>query len=132
MNRHRNRGLRKICNCPRRTWAKCPHSWHFNFKPKGGPSYRFSVDSEAGKRIEAKGDAEGLADGWRTQIRAGTFRRRTEPQVAPSAAATELTLASSERRLGLIRFRGHLPKGGYDVPTDGRHFQEDPAPAPAV
>lgn len=24
------------------------------------------------------------------------------------------------RGLGLIRSRGHLPKGGYDVPTDGR------------
>jgi hypothetical protein len=23
-------------------------------------------------------------------------------------------------RLRLIRFRGHLPKGGYDVQTDGR------------
>jgi hypothetical protein len=31
----------------------------------------------------------------------------------------------------LIRFRGHLPKGGYDVPSDGRHPQA-PAPAPAV
>jgi transposase len=30
----------------------------------------------------------------------------------------------------LIRFRGHLPKGGYDVQTDGRH-NEDPASAPA-
>ena len=26
--------------------------------------------------------------------------------------------------MGLIRFRGHFPKGGYDVHTDGRHFQE--------
>jgi hypothetical protein len=24
-------------------------------------------------------------------------------------------------RLDLIRFGGHLPKGGYDVQTDGRH-----------
>jgi hypothetical protein len=29
--------------------------------------------------------------------------------------------------LRLIRFGGHLPKGGYDVQTDGRHAQ---APAP--
>jgi hypothetical protein len=29
----------------------------------------------------------------------------------------------------LIRFRGHLPKGGYDVQTDGRHFQAPAAPA---
>jgi hypothetical protein len=31
--------------------------------------------------------------------------------------------------LGLIRFRGHLPKGGYDVPTDGRDPQTPAAPA---
>jgi hypothetical protein len=31
--------------------------------------------------------------------------------------------------VGLIRFRGHLPKGGYDVPTDGRHPQAPAAPA---
>jgi hypothetical protein len=35
------------------------------------------------------------------------------------------------RRLRLIRFRGHLPKGGYDVQTDGRH-EEGSAPAPAL
>ncbi len=29
----------------------------------------------------------------------------------------------------LIRFRGHLPKGGYDVQTDGRHPQAPAAPA---
>jgi len=23
--RHSNNGLRKICNCSRRQWAKCPH-----------------------------------------------------------------------------------------------------------
>jgi len=36
------------------------------------------------------------------------------------------------RRMRLIRFRGHLLKGGYDVHTDGRHSEEEPAPAPAV
>lgn len=29
----------------------------------------------------------------------------------------------------LIRFGGHLPKGGYDVPTDGRHSEAPAAPA---
>ena len=90
--KHTNRGIRKICECPRRNWAKCPHSWHFNFKPKGGPSYRFSVDSEAGKHIEAKGDAEGLADTWRSRIRAGTFRRRGQ-SAAQEAPVVTLTLA---------------------------------------
>jgi hypothetical protein len=31
--------------------------------------------------------------------------------------------------LGLIRSRGHLSKGGYDVPTDGRHSHAPAAPA---
>ena len=30
--RHHNDGLRKICGCPRRQWAKCRHPWHFSFK----------------------------------------------------------------------------------------------------
>src|SRR5262245_13085171 len=76
--RNQHRGIRKICKCARRGWAKCPHSWHFNFKPKGGPAYRFSVDMEAGKHIASKSDAENLAHDWRNQINAGTFRRRAE------------------------------------------------------
>jgi hypothetical protein len=32
---HRNAGFRKVCKCPRRGWAKCPHSWHFNFAWRG-------------------------------------------------------------------------------------------------
>jgi len=31
--------------------------------------------------------------------------------------------------MDLIRFGGHLPKGGYDVQTDGRHPQAPAAPA---
>ena len=33
--------------------------------------------------------------------------------------------------MGLIRFRGHLPKGGYDVQTNGRYAQT-PAAASAI
>ena len=36
------------------------------------------------------------------------------------------------RSVGLIRFRGHFPKGGYDVHTDGRNNSQAPAPPPAV
>lgn len=88
--RNQNRRLRKICDCPRRKWAKCPHSWHFNFKPKGAPGYRFSVDSEAGKHIEPKGEAEALADNWRTAIRAGTFRRAHEIAPVETVAASNV------------------------------------------
>ena len=34
--RRHNGGLRKRCGCPRKVWPKCPHSWHFNYKPRGG------------------------------------------------------------------------------------------------
>jgi integrase len=92
MNRHNNNGLRKVCACPRRTWAKCRHPWHFNFKLPGVPGYRFSVDAEAGKHIESKGEAEALADGWRTAIRAGTFRRRAEQPVSSPTTPDATTL----------------------------------------
>jgi integrase len=98
--RQKNNGLRKLCDCPRRRWPKCAHSWYFNFKPKGGPSYRFAVDSEVGKHIAEKGKAEDLADTWRAQIRAGTFRRAAE-RPAPSETSVEphdvVTLATFGR-----------------------------------
>jgi serine/threonine protein kinase len=40
-----------------------------------------------------------------------------------------LVLRCLRKDLDLIRFRGHLPKGGYDVQTDGRHPQAPAAPA---
>jgi hypothetical protein len=46
-----------------------------------------------------------------------------------SAHAWEARLSSRYLWLGLIRFRGHLPKGGYDVQTDGRYSQAPVAPA---
>jgi hypothetical protein len=39
--------------------------------------------------------------------------------------------SSTNGELRLIRFGGHRPKGGYDVPTDGKHLHT-PARAPAV
>jgi integrase len=99
--RQQNRGLRKICGCARRVWAKCGHSWHFNFKVRGGQIYRFSVDSEAGKHIESKTDADALADSWRSAIRAGTFRRRAEapPEVA-APAIDVVTLTTFSEKYG--------------------------------
>jgi integrase len=126
-SRHQNRGLRKICGCARRKWAKCGHSWHFNFKPKGGPSFRFSVDSEIGKHIEAKTEAEALADGWRSAIRSGMFRRRSDHSMSPDVRekSQELTLAkfaetyferrgktaSPGERSYLLRLKAFTPKG---------------------
>lgn len=69
---HRNSGLRKICSCPRRGWAKCPHPWHFNFCWRG-IAYRFSLVRYAGREITGKTEAEALADKIRAEIRSETF-----------------------------------------------------------
>jgi hypothetical protein len=45
------------------------------------------------------------------------------------SASGRKTFTLYYRHLGLIRFGGHLPKGGYDVPTDGRVPQTPTAPA---
>jgi len=94
--RHRNNGLRKLCDCSRRNWPKCAHAWYFNFKPRGGPAYQFSLDVEIGRHVESKEDAKTAADHFRDQIRAGTFvraveRRRIAAAVhTPTADATTL------------------------------------------
>jgi hypothetical protein len=58
---HDNDGLRKICGCPRRLWAKCKHSWHFAYCWKGR-HYRFSLDRYANKHVEGKTEATDLAE----------------------------------------------------------------------
>ena len=47
MKRRQNGGLRKVCGCPRRTWAKCTHPWHFNFKARGGQGASASQDASS-------------------------------------------------------------------------------------
>jgi integrase len=71
--RHRNNGLRKGCDCPRRAWAKCRHPWHFNFKPRGGKDYRLSLDRYLGRHVDSKSEAEAEAEKIRTAIREGRF-----------------------------------------------------------
>jgi integrase len=95
-NRHRNDGLRKLCGCARRVWAKCPHPWHFNFK-WAGEYYRFSLErtitrvakdatgkwrrdrTSLGDPICTKTDAELARDNLRTEIRAGRLQQQPEP-----------------------------------------------------
>jgi hypothetical protein len=43
---------------------------------------------------------------------------------------TTIVVRQSDSVLDLIRFGGHLPKGGYDVPTDGRHTEAAPPASP--
>ena len=80
---YRNAGLRKLCDCSRRTWAKCEHPWHFSFK-WDGKHYRFSLDREVGRRMKDKTDARGEADRLRIAIRDGRFRQRVELVPVPA------------------------------------------------
>jgi integrase len=95
MKRHHNDGLRKFCDCSRRHWPKCSHPWHFNYKPRGGKAWRFSLDAEIGRRIKDKTEAETLATNIRDAINAGTFVRaadRRKADAAVPATADAVTL----------------------------------------
>lgn len=96
---NRNGGLRKICRCPRRGWAKCAHPWHFNFRWKGR-DYRFSLERHRGRRIESKTEAESLADQIKTDIRAGRFQVRAEVASAESPPEKPADVAMSFERFG--------------------------------
>jgi integrase len=76
--RHRNGGLRKVCGCPRRQWPKCRHGWQMNYKPRGGKSYRLSIDAHVGEHVEGKTEAAKIARDVQTAIDAGTFKTRRE------------------------------------------------------
>ncbi|HWF83596.1 MAG TPA: tyrosine-type recombinase/integrase [Vicinamibacterales bacterium] len=96
MNRHQNHGIRKLCDCARRNWPKCAHSWYFNFKPRGGSAYQFSLDAEMGDHIASKEAAKTEADRIRGEIRAGTFVRAAERRkvalTPPAPSADAITL----------------------------------------
>ena len=99
--RQRNDGLRKVCACPRRQWPKCRHSGHFNYKPKGGQSYRLSIDAHVGKHVEGKTEAAKVATAIKAAIDAGTFKTRAEAAAtaarangAPPASADAIKLSA--------------------------------------
>ncbi len=109
--RRDNSGLRKVCTCARRTWAKCDHPWHFNFKPRQAqppaewlavlgrdgqprdprkwPGYRLSLDAHFGRKIRSKTEAEALADKLRASMRAGTFYAAAVEAVPEDTAAAQ-------------------------------------------
>ena len=58
----------------------------------------------------------------------GTEGRPRSPDQSPSQGPSMSQMMRGP--MGLIRFRGHIPKGGYDV-HDGQN-NEAPASAPAV
>jgi hypothetical protein len=94
-----NRGLRKLCACDRRVWAKCPHTWYFNFAWVGRHC-RFSLDRHYGRHIDSKTEAEALAELIRVAIRAGTFGERPKlaPPPTPAEHSTDITFEQLGQR----------------------------------
>jgi integrase len=86
--RQRNDGLRKICKCPLRNWARCSHPWYFSYKPKGAARVRISLDRHVGKHIESIDDAKTIAAGLRTQIAAGEYPPKPTEATPPAAVVT--------------------------------------------
>lgn len=70
--RQRNDGVFKRCECPRRGWAKCPHSWQFAYKWQG-TRYRVSLDRTLGRHVDSKTEAERESEELRLSIREGRF-----------------------------------------------------------
>ena len=95
--RHRNRGLRKLCGCRRRTWARCPHPWHFSFK-HGGVHHRFSLDRHTGYHVASKTEAEGVAERLRVAIRAGTFGEPAQPAQPSDRPTFAVVAAEHDKR----------------------------------
>ena len=121
---HRHDGLRKICECPRRSWARCRHAWHFSFLHKG-IHHRFSLDKYLGHRIESYGDARAEADTLRSAIRDGTFRGihvDAEPARAPLltfAAFADVWLTRESVKLAAHRDHGYRIKRFKAFPLPG-------------
>lgn len=105
----RNEGVRKVCRCARRTWARCPHSWYFNYQ-WGGDLHRFSLDRYVGRTLTPS-EAEVEAERLRTAIRAGEFEpgahrpRPAKPLQAPTTFAQFADDWESRRGYQLVRPR---------------------------
>jgi integrase len=139
--RARHYGVRKVCGCPWKRWPKCPHPWHFSYKPRGGARYRFSLDVELNQHIGSKTEAEKIANDIRTAIHAGTFQRAasvlaTSPAPAPavvtldSFATTYIKRASQAS--GKTSWRDDaslLATVRNHVTTDGRRLGDWPLTA---
>jgi hypothetical protein len=126
--RARHHGVRKVCDCGWKHWPKCPHAWHFSFKPRGGRRHRFSLDAELGRHIDSKTEAGNEATKIRAAILAGTFRRASEatpatptpdaltldtfaPIYLAAVTATGKTSAGNDESM-LDRLRAHPARDG--------------------
>lgn len=132
--RHKNAGIRKLCKCSRKSWSKCGHPWHFNFK-WAGEVYRFSLErtvnrlvkDEGGKwrrdratlgdLIESKSDAERERDRLRTAIRNGTIQRGDEDRAQRDTLTMRELLDSYRAQYIAVHRAGTMKHTDYQIRT---------------
>lgn len=119
--KHRNHGIRKLCDCARRNWSKCPHAWYFNFKPRGGRPFMFSLDVELDTHVESKEAAQTEADRIRGEIRAGTFVRAADRRKA-AALAPVVAEAVTLDTFATKYLENKVKPSGKDTWTNDKHM----------
>ena len=110
----RNGGLRKLCGCPRRGWAKCPHAWHVNYRWRG-QDYRFSLDKYLGRRVATKTEADTEVERIRVAIRAGRFAREPPLPVSDGPAADGTRFREFAHRWLERERQGRIPTARDDA-----------------
>src|SRR5262249_33243213 len=113
-----NDGLRKVCGCSRRIWAKCDHPWYMNFSWQG-VAHRYSLDKLLKRQVRSKTEASTEAEKIREAIRHGTFHPRTaasasvvKPDELPLTEFGAIFLRECPKRKG--KHRGE-PRGADDL-----------------
>lgn len=130
--RHRNDGLRKLCGCARRTWAKCEHPWHFDYK-WNGERYRFTLDRTVGRlRKDAKGKwrrdrgtlgdkitsktaAEQEQERLRTAIREGTLQKAPDDKPQRDTLALAALMAAYRKQHIAVHRKGTIKNTDYVI-----------------
>ncbi len=130
--RCRNDGLRKLCDCSRRSWAKCEHAWYFNFK-WAGEYYRFSLNRVVGRvvkdaagkwkrdwatlgdRIDSKTAAESERDRLRAAIRAGTLQAAPAAKVQREILTLTALFAAYRKQYIAVHRAGTLKNTNYVI-----------------
>ena len=95
--RNVHRGVSKVCDCGRRLWPKCSHSYYLAFRYLKGKHWRLSLDKIAGTHLNLS-EAQAYADDLRTKIRRGEYPPKPEPQAtAPIPTADAIAFADFGR-----------------------------------
>ena len=129
--RHRNDGLRKRCECPRRRWAKCEHTWHFAYQWRC-THYRFSLDRHAARHVASKTEARATADTIRAAIRTGTLTRHESSPATADALTLQAFGAIFLERYSKARDKSSWRNDHYmlthiaDFPTPNGRFGDKP------